>query len=335
MAINRAMLRRLSPSKLVLQIPSRMIRDLLTIVIETVNAWRRHRVSMLARQAAYSLLYAVPSIILILASFANLVDSRTGSHLYDRLSEFIYDRAPVETQDLLSSVLDNVLKETSTNTATLAAAFSILVALWGGASGTGALIFAVNYVYDVGDKRSFVKRKLLTLGLTVFEGLFIIATLVLFTLGSRIGNWLAEETGTSKQLVEILNSGRISSAVLLFVSLYILYGVAPDVEQTYRWRLPGVLLSMAGILGLFALVGTLLRISDPASAYGVASGILVLLWFLYLISLIIVTGAVLNAVVGERYDKRLIAFLEAHPERQIHETEGEEKRVPPTEALAQ
>jgi membrane protein len=322
------MLRRFSPSKLVLRIPAGVARDVLTVVIETVNAWRRHRVPMLARQAAYSLLYAIPSIILILASLANLVDSRTGSHLYERLSTFIYDRAPVDTQDLLKSVLDNVLKETPTNTATAAAVFSILIAVWGGAGGTGALIFSVNYVYDVGDKRSFVMRKLLTLGLTVFEGLFILSTLVLFTLGDRIGTWLAEETGTSKQLIELLNSGRLTSAVLLFVSLYVLYVVAPDVEQTYRWRLPGVLMATLGILGLFTLVGTLVRIADPASAYGLTGGILVLLWFLYLTSLVIVTGAVLNAVVGERYDKRLIAFLEAHPERRIRELKGEEQHLP-------
>jgi membrane protein len=331
MAINRAMLRRYSPSKLVVQVPSRIIRELLTIIIQTVNTWRRHRVSMLARQAAYSLLYAIPSILLIMASLANLIDSRTGSHIYDNLYQFIYDRAPVETQDALKTVLDNVLKETPTNTATFAAVFSILIAVWGGASGTGALIFSVNYVYDVGDKRSFVMRKLLTLGLTVFEGLFIVSTLVLFTLGNRIGTWLAEETGTSKQLIEILNSGRISSAVLLFVSLYVLYAIAPNVEQTYRWRLPGVILATLGILGLFALVGTLLRFADPTSAYGATGSILILLWFLYLSSLVIITGAVLNAVVGERHDRRLIAFLEAHPERRVHDMKAGREILPAQE----
>jgi membrane protein len=335
MALNRAMLRRLHPREVIVQIPSRIVRESLILIVDIVNAWRLHRVSMLARQAAYSLLYAVPSIILILASLANLIDSRTGSHIYDRLSTFIYERAPLETQDALSTVLDNILKETPTNTATLAAAVSILIAIWGGASGTGALIFAVNYVYDVGDKRSFISRKLLTLGMTVFEGLFIIGTLVLFTLGSRIGTWLSEETGTSDRFIEVLNSGRLTSAVLLFVSLGILYVVAPDVEQTYRWRIPGILAATLGIVGLFALVGTLLRIVDPASAYGVTGSILILLWFLYLTSLAIITGAVINAVIGEKYDKRLIAFLADHPERQLRETAGINPLPPQPETLAQ
>lgn len=317
------MLRRLSPSALIVQIPSRLVRDALTLIVDIVNAWRRHRVSMLARQAAYSLLYAVPSIILILASLANLIDTRTGSHIYQRLYEFINDRAPVETQDVLRTVLDNVLKDTPTNTATAAAAFSLLIAVWGGASGTGALIFSVNYVYDVGDKRSFIARKLLTLGMTAFEGLFIIGTLVIFTLGNRIGTWLARETGTNTQVIELLNSGRLTSAVLLFVSLYVLYVVAPNVEQTYRWRLPGVLAATLGILGLFALVGKILQYVDPASAYGVTGSILILLWFLYLTSLVIITGALINAVLGERFDKRLIKFLAQHPERVIRETTGE------------
>lgn len=335
MALNRAMLRRLYPKELIVQIPSRIVREALILIVDIVDAWRRHRVSMLARQAAYSLLYAVPSVILILASLANLIDSRTGSHIYDRMSTFIYERAPLETQEALRTVLDNVLKETPTNTATAAAVFSILIAIWGGASGTGALIFSVNYVYDVGDKRSFISRKLLTLGMTVFEGLFIIGTLVLFTLGNRIGNWLAEETGTSNNFIEILNSGRLTSTVLLLFSLYILYVVAPDVEQTYRWRLPGVLLATLGIIGLFALTGTLLRIVDPTSAYGATGSILILLWFLYITSMVIISGAVVNAVVGEKYDKRLIAFLEQHPERRIRETKGDDPLPPQQEALAQ
>jgi membrane protein len=329
------MLRRLYPRELIVQIPSRIVREALTLIVDIVNAWRRHRVSMLARQAAYSLLYAVPSIILILASLANLIDSRTGSHIYERLRTFIYERAPVETQDALRTVLDNILKETPTNTATAAAVFAILIAIWGGASGTGALIFSVNYVYDVGDRRSFFARKLLTLGMTVFEGLFIIGTLVLFTLGGRIGTWLSEETGTSDRFIEVLNSGRLTSAVLLFVSLGILYVVAPDVEQTYRWRLPGILAATLGIVGLFALVGTLLRIVDPASAYGVTGSILILLWFLYLTSLAIITGAVINAVIGEKYDKKLIAYLANHPERRIRETKGDDPLPPQQEALAQ
>jgi membrane protein len=319
------MLRRFYPTALIVQIPSRVVREALTIIVDIVNAWRRHRVSMLARQAAYSLLYAVPSIILILASMANLIDSRTGSHIYQRLYDFISDRAPVETQDALRIVLDNVLKDTPTNTATAAAVFSLLIAVWGGASGTGALIFSVNYVYDVGDKRSFVMRKLLTLGMTAFEGIFIIGTLVIFTLGNNIARWLANETGTSPRIIDLLNSGRLTSAVLLFVSLYILYVVAPNVEQTYRWRLPGVLAATLGILGLFALVGTLLNYVDPASAYGVTGSILILLWFLYLTSLVIITGALINAVLGERFDKRLIKFLEQHPERVIRETTGEDQ----------
>ena len=64
---------------------------------------------------------------------------------------------------------------------------------------------------------------------------------------------------------------------------------------------------------------------------GIAGSVLVLLWFLYLNSLVVVLGAVLNAVIGERYDRKLKAFLKDHPERRIRDTRGVEhpEGVPP------
>jgi membrane protein len=321
--VNKAFLRKLIDfTPITSRIRASVVGPAWAFIVTVINHARRHKVSMLARQAAYSLLYAVPSAVVLIVAIATLIDQRTGSELYATLSDFIHDEVPEETQPLLDELLRQALVETTTNQATVAAILSVLVALWGGSGGTGALVFSCNDVYDVGDKRNFFIKKLMNLMLTLLQGIAIISSLVLLTLGHRIVDWLESETGTNPRILTALASDRAIAASLVFVSLFILYSVAPDVEKQYRWLLPGTAFATLGILGLFTLLDNLLSVFDPGSAYNLAGSVLVFLWFLYIISLVIVIGAVLNAVIGERYDRKLKAFLKAHPERRIRDARG-------------
>jgi len=321
--VNKAFLRKLIDfTPITSRIRASVVGPAWAFMVAVINAARRHRVSMLARQAAYSLLYAVPSAVVLIVALANLVDSRTGSELYATLSDFIRDQAPEETKPLLEELLRQALLETTTNQATVALAISLAVAIWGGSGGTGALMFACNDVYDVGDKRNFFVKKIMNLLMTLLQGVAVVTSLILLTLGHRIVDWLESETGTNPRLITAFASGRTAAALLLLVSLFILYSVAPDVKKQYRWLVPGTVVATLGILGLFAALNVLLQVTNPGTAYGIAGSVLVFLWFLYLNSLVIVLGAVLNAVIGERYDRKLKAFLKAHPERRIRDRRG-------------
>ena len=66
------------------------------------------------------------SIVVLAVSLANIVDQRTGSHLYDLLNEIITEHAPPEFQAFLSDILQHALLDTSTNAATAAA-----IVVWG------------------------------------------------------------------------------------------------------------------------------------------------------------------------------------------------------------
>src|SRR5215211_2747269 len=127
---------------------------------------------MLARQAAYSLLYALPAI----------VDRYTHSHLATTLQREIDKRAPEELKPLLDSLVQHAVAEQSGTAAAEDAVIALAITLWGGASGTGALIYACNRVFDVSDKRSFVRRKLLTLA----GGSLVIAAFIFVVRGERV-----------------------------------------------------------------------------------------------------------------------------------------------------
>jgi membrane protein len=285
------------------------------IVSGLISAFVDHPVSMLAKQAAYSLLYALPAIIALLVSLTSLVDRYTDTSLAETLQREIDEHVPEELQPLLDSLVQHAVAEQSGTTAAVSAVIALGIALWGGASGTGALVYACNLVFDVFDTRSYIARKLLTLVLTLGGGAMVIAAFVLVLLGERIGAWIAEKTGWSSSLIDFLVSSRLPPALLLFVAVASLYWFAPDVPRSRRWVLPGTILVTLFTMLAFVAFDVLVRLVNPGSAFGAAGSVLVLLWLLYLVSVFVVGGAIINAVLSDHYDERMIAYLQRHPER--------------------
>jgi membrane protein len=284
-----------------------------------ITAFMRQPVSMFAKQAAYSLLYALPAAVALLVALAALVDRLTGASLSTALQRIIEERAPAELEPLLESLVQNAIKEQSSSTALIGVVVAFGIALWGGASGANALVYASNRAYSVVDRRSYVDRKLLTFGLTLACGAIVIVAFILLLVGEYLAEWLAESTGRSSRIVQLLESSPILAGVLVFIAVAILYWVAPDVPHTFQWVLPGTALVTVATMVAFYCFDFLVRLVNPGSAFGAAGSVLALLWLLYLESAIVVVGAILNAVLSGQYDQRMIAYLEEHPDRRLPE----------------
>ncbi len=287
------------------------------VLAEIVQEIHQHRPSQLAKQSAYSLLYAVPSVLIVLVSLAAIVDKHTGAGVSAALQEFISTQAPDELQPLLESLVQRAIVETSESEAIVAVLVSLGIAIWGAAGGVGALIHAINSVYNVRNHRSFIKSNVLKLGLMLLGGVMLIGSFILLAFGRRLGEWVADTVGRGTTLVNFLSSGPVWALLLLTSWLFLLYWLAPDVSKSIRWVLPGTALATLAILIVFALMDLVLQISNPGSAFGAAGSVLILLWSLFIVSTIVIVGAVVNAVLGRRYDGKMKDELRRHPEKRM------------------
>jgi len=285
------------------------------VLIEIVQEIRRHQPSQLAKQSAYSLLYAVPSVLIVLVSLAAIVDKNTGAGVSEGMRQFISAQAPHELQPLLESLVQRAVVETSQSQAVLTALVSLAIAIWGGAGGVGALIDAINNVYDIRSTRSFITQTALKLGLMILGGALVIGSFILLNFGRLLGEWVAGKVGRGATLVDFLSSGPVWALLLLACSLLLLYWLAPDVRKSIRWVLPGTVIATIAVLITFAAMDLLLRFSNPGSAFGAAGSVLILLWALFLVSEIVIVGGIVNAVLGRRYDRTLRDGLRRHPEK--------------------
>lgn len=281
------------------------------LLAEIVLAIKEHDPSLLAKQAAYSLLYAVPSILVMLVSLAAIIDKNTGAEISGSLQTAIQEQAPANLRPLLESLVQYALVETSENTAFVAVIVSLAVAVWSATGGVGALMYAINAVYDIKDRRPFIKAAAIKVGLMLLGGILVIAALFLLAFGRRLLEWLPNIAVVDGVFNTILSSSPLWAMVLLVASLLLLYWFGLDSPKSLRWIVPGAVIATLAIGLIVGLLDLILTYSNPGAAYGVAGSVLILLWTFFILSAIVVVGAIINSVLGKHFDRKLIAGLQS------------------------
>ena len=288
------------------------------LLAEIVLAIKDHDPSLLAKQSAYSLLYAVPSILIMLVSLAAIVDKNTGSSISDALRTYVAAEAPADVRPLLDSLVQYALVKTSANTAIVAVVISLAIAIWGAAGGVGALRYAICEVYEVRSTRSFAANLAVNVGLTLLDGILVIAAFLLLAFGRLVLGWLPWIEAQGGLLAGILSSSPLLALALFFCSLLPLYWFGLEAAKSLRWLLPGAAVATAATAILLAVIDLILSYANPGAAYGVAGSVLILLWTLFVLSAFIVVGAIVNAVLGKHFDPKLRAALRSRPSETLH-----------------
>lgn len=260
-----------------------------TYIHEFINSCRKADVFQKAAQLAYHLMFAFfPLLIFLLSvlSFTTFSQEETLAQILQVL--------PFGARELIRTILLDVVKSRS---ATLLSV-SIVLALWSGSNGLRHLIVATENAFHVnaGKRNFFVTRGLAILSTLVFVAL-ILLTLTSQVFGKVLFNAIAPYAANI--------AGFETIWLVLFDLIPILF-VVLALASFYYWlphfpkgkRIP---FRYAFIGGLFAGLGWLLvsygfqlyvnRFANYANTYGSLGGVIVLMIWLYLTSLIILLGA--------------------------------------------
>jgi membrane protein len=255
----------------------------------------------MAAEIAYHLLFAIPPLIILVVMVTAMLNQFTHLDVVSTFHRLVNQHAPGDLKPVLNSVVNNALGKISGGAATFGALFTAVLALWSGSNGIGTMIKGFNRAEDASEVRPFVKKKLLSLGLTLALIVFIIVSFALFVFGREIGNWLANQVGLGPTFSTTWNIVRWPAAVALVMLLIgLLYYFGPAIEQT--WRSVAIGAVVATLLWIAAVFGfkVYLSVSNPGSTYGAFGGLIVFLLFLYVTALIFLIGSELNAQV-KRY----------------------------------
>jgi membrane protein len=258
----------------------------------------------LASQVAYSMIFALPSILLLVVLVAVQVDLRVGSAMTDSIRSAIRAQAPVELQMVLIGLLDDAIARAARPISTAGALLSLLIAFWVAGAGFAALSGACARAGRVQDPRPFWQRRLISTVSVLLLALLMIGAALLFVFGGTIGHAITDGWLGGARVEQIWSWLRKPVGLfLVFLAILFLYRFGAAVHHRPRYLVPGAALATVLWYLLVRGFGAALSIIDPGSAYGAASSLLVLLFFFYVSSLVFIGGAMLSAVLGRRYDR--------------------------------
>lgn len=170
-----------------------------------------------------------------------------------------------------------------------------------GAASTGvrALMTALNAIYDIAETRALWKKYLLSLLYTLGIALLLIIAGGALLLGPEVLDWLSGYVGSSSVFVAVWTWLRLPVVVLILMLVAALvYYVVPNVEQPFRFITPGA--TIAVLVWLLASIGFSIFVSNIANydaTYGSLGGIVVLLFYFFITSAVLLLGAEINAGV--------------------------------------
>ncbi len=263
----------------------------LTLLKRTFKAFSNDDMSTYASALAYRALFSLfPFLLFLMALLGFLHLPEFFAWLREQASLVL----PPVAVDQVNPVIDQLQEQKGG-----LLSIGILVALWTASVGVRSLMNAMNKAYDVQEGRPSWKLALLSLVYTVGIAVMLLLAAGLMVIGPQVISWLAEQVGLKDVVVLLWSWLRWPIAVLLMMLVVaVLYYVAPDVEQEFRFITPGSVLAV--IVWIVASIGFGIYVQNFGNydaTYGSIGAIIVLLLYFYISAAVLLLGAELNAVI--------------------------------------
>jgi len=237
----------------------------------------------------YALLSLFPSLTALVSIYGLFADRATiQSHLAD-LSGFL----PEGGMSIINEQLERLVSSPQ-QALGFGAIFGLLAALWSANQGTKALMDALNIVYEEEEKRGFVYRTLLSLGMTLGALIFVIVALAGVIVVPVVLNflWLGEGVET------IISLARWPILLIaITVLLAVLYRYGPS-RQPARWRwvsYGGIFAAVAWVIVSAGFTFYVSRFGNYDATYGSLGAVIGFMTWIWLSSIVVLIGAELNA----------------------------------------
>jgi membrane protein len=271
--------------------------DVWDVVRETASGSFEDDVAGVSAQMAYYAILAIFPFLIFLLGLMTVVDGWFGVHdLGDRL---LAHASTVMPQDAVHTLAYFVNGVTNGQHGWLAIVFGFALSVWSASSAISSAIKLLNRAYDVRETRGWLRKRLLSLELSLtFAALMLLATL-LFGSGEWLAGGVWRIAGHSGWVVTLWNfAAPVLAVVIVVVAISLLYWRGPNRRVRFAWATPGSALFLIGWLAF--CVGFAYYLSHFASynaTYGSISAAIILLIFLYWTNFLMLIGGELNAAL--------------------------------------
>jgi membrane protein len=251
-------------------------------------------VDVAAMMAFYAMLALFPMIVFVTSLSLLVVDPST---VRDGAT-FALKTVPPSVRDLILVRVDALVHASSPGFAVIGAA----LALWGASRGATALMVALDAIDHEKETRSWLRRQLIAIAVTLAVAVLIVIALALLFVGPFVGHFIADRVGLGRAFDVVWGFARwIGAGLLVLVVWAILYRFLSVTRTPFRVFTPGALCGVTLWLALSALFSLYLQHFGAYEAtYGALGGVIIFLTWLWLSNIAVLLGAEINHVLAER-----------------------------------
>lgn len=280
-----------------MQIPGLRGMSPLTLIKQSVQAFFEHDMLTHAAALAYQILFSIfPFIVFLIALLGFL-------NVPEFFNWLLAQAAAVLPEQGMTMVTRVVRRLQQPQGGLLS--FGVLLALWVSSAGTRALMNALNVAFRVKESRPAWKLYPLSMVYTIGIAAMLIAAAVLLLIGPRAISWLAELVGLQQLFVLLWTWLRLPVVLMLLaLAVAVIYHVAPDIRQRFRVFSPGAVVAVLAWIG--ASLGFDYYVKNFANynaMYGSIGTIIVLMFYFFISSAVLLFGAEVNAVIARHAEE--------------------------------
>jgi membrane protein len=267
------------------------------------NLWREIKEDDLqgkAAEIAYHLLFSIIPLLIFLTALSSFISQQIGvDDAMDDITKWVRDQLPRESQAAVIGPIENTLETTAGGLLS----FGAITALWGGKNALGAVIKALNTVFEVEEDRPWLKQQAIAIGLTILLGLAAIAGSATLLLSSTVGSDIADRLGLGNFWTSTWRWLQIPViAAILVMVVATVFWRGPNINHSFRSMLPGAIATV--VLWAIAVFALSIYFASFAGylggAYGALGGVMAFVFFLYVMSLITLVGGQISAFAASR-----------------------------------
>ena len=267
----------------------RKLKSFYNLLKQSYFSWNRNDAWARSATIAYYALFSLPSLIIIVVTVAGYFwgQEAVQGKITTEIGEFIGVEAAESIEGMVAAA---ALDQSSV----WALVFGFFFLLFGATGVFFQLKAAMNNIWNIAPKKNTVKRvvinRIISLGMVLVLGLLLLISLLISTALQVISDYLLSVAPQITVFVLRLVDFLISFFIIMSLFAAI-FKWLPDVKIRWKTTYLGAMLTTA----LFLIAEYAIRFyfgqSDPASVYGGASSVVLVLLWVYYTCLIVFYGA--------------------------------------------
>jgi membrane protein len=293
------------------------VRDILPVVKQTFAEWSEDKAPKMAAALAYfTILSVAPMLVIILKIVAiRYGNDAAADHLHDQLVQ-------LTDPHVADSLTVLIPKQQHARTGTIAALFSIVVALIGASGVFAELQDSLNIIWEVRPKpdrgiMGTVRDRFLSVTMVLGIAFLLLVSMVVSSVITTVTQWMlahvVSHSGGHLAVVATFLVDILISTGVVMVLFAAMFKVLPDAD--IRWSdvwLGALVTSVLFQLGKYGL-SLYIGLSKPGVAYGIAGSLVVLLVWVYYSSWILFMGAEFTQVYANKFGSKIRPSANAEP----------------------